>query len=103
MKVGKGVPGTGNSMHKSCGASNPSYVPGAAESQVWPGPGGPGVGGGVAAAGPGRAAGQGHGHHGSGAEPVRVKMDSRGLACLDVGFGMSLCQRLWSSMRRGRV
>lgn len=44
MKVEKGVPGRGNSMHKSCGASNPSCVQGAVESQVWPGPAGPGGG-----------------------------------------------------------
>lgn len=46
MKMGKGIPGRGNSTHQSCGASNPGHVQGAVGTQVWLGPAGHGGGGG---------------------------------------------------------
>lgn len=48
MKMGKGIPGRGNSTHQSCGASNPGHVQGAVGTQVWLGPAGHGGGGGGA-------------------------------------------------------
>lgn len=44
MKMGKGIPGRGNSTHRSCGASNAGHIQGAVGTQVWLGPAGHGVG-----------------------------------------------------------
>lgn len=71
MKIVKGIPGKGNSMCRSCEASNPGYVQRAADSRV---------------VGPGRHRGRGVAAHEPGLEPVGRKMCGRGLACVGVGF-----------------